>query len=138
MNCTECDRRLRTRSQSAEDYPGTVEHSARGMCAGCYGQAKRRGALPPRDSKRRNVLKPKPTTRAQCQGGCGRQLRPEKASAEDFPGTLATKAQGRCSPCYMSLTTERRATPQGVAATASALDAYLAWRRPYRAKAGAL
>lgn len=45
-------------------------------------------------------MKHEPT---QCKGGCGKSLRPKRATREQFPGTVRAEAWDRCQPCYIAL-----------------------------------
>ena len=40
-DCTTCGKPMRAQRASSEDFPGTVLHSGRGVCAACYQRAKR-------------------------------------------------------------------------------------------------
>ena len=78
---------------------------------------------------------------------CDRPMRPNRARAADYPGTLAHKARMLCSGCYnagcsgcynagcgfgLGSESEARAS---IEATKEALAAYLRWRSPFRTKA---
>jgi len=133
MKCIECKRPMRNARTLLADHPGTVPARARGLCQGCHKRRMAHGVqLPPTIRK---PGRPKNTSTVPCEGyGCTKTLRPYHTSEDDYPGTHVRKGGNRCSACYEKRFTESRATPEGVARTAAALDAYLAWRRPHREK----
>lgn len=138
-NCLDCKRPMCQRHSPAP--MGMVRHGGKGYCGACFTRRKRHGTLPDTGNGRgKSIFKPTGTAGTiECEGhGCTKTLRPHGARAEDWPGTFARKARNRCSTCYEVAYRDLTASPEDVARTAEALTAYLAWRRPYRAKAGAL
>lgn len=136
VTCLDCKRPMCPR-QIRE--PGLVRHGGKGYCAACYTRRKRHGILPDTEARGKGIFGAKDRAGTiQCEGqGCERTLRPYGTDANDWPGTFARKARNRCSTCYEHLR-DNEPAPAAVARTAETLAAYLAWRRPYRAKAGAL
>ena len=43
-----------------------------------------------------------------CEGDCKRVLRPERASLDEYPGTVKRVAKGRCKACWRLLTKSPR------------------------------
>lgn len=70
---------------------------------------------------------------------CYRAMRPMKSLQEDHPGTIRQAIPGLCASCYKRGGKHKPKTARddaAIAGTRATLAAYLAWRRPYRLKAG--
>lgn len=76
--CKDCRRPLRPNGAAAADYPGTLQHSGRGLCSTC--------------SEAR-------TTPKRCKT-CDRELRPNGTPPAEAPGTVAHVSGGRCTNCH--------------------------------------
>lgn len=101
-----CGRLTRSNGQSLADYPGTVVRVKEGRCRRCTPR--------PRKGQRRG---PGPNAVRACLGGCGRDTRPARYSAELFPNTVIRVRQGKCRPCLLTESGERkRVHPMQVAA----------------------
>ena len=137
-NCADCNRPMRGSKHTLEARPGTVKHEGRGLCTSCYRRHAVDGTLP-EPIRHQRTAADRTNNLTPCQGkDCQRMLRPLGARLEDYPGSFGVKAKGLCSACYDPSLTEERATPEGIARTARELASYAVWRRPFRAKAGAL
>lgn len=137
VTCLDCKRPMTPRHVTE---PGMVRHGGKGYCGACYTRRKRHGILPETEHARgKGIFGTRGRAGTiECEGhGCTKTLRPHGARAEDWPGTFTRKAQNRCSTCYELAYRDRTVAPADVARTAETLAAYLAWRRPFRAKAGA-
>lgn len=129
--CLECKRPMRPHRAKITDHPGTVRLGGRGLCSTCHTFHHRNGTLDRYTARPRG----RPTQgTAKCLT-CKRHIRPGSTTLEQWPGTVGS-VMGRCRTCHALHI--NGATPERVARTAEALAAYLAWRAPYRAKAGAL
>lgn len=128
MNCKRCSRPLRMKGESVDDHPGTVLHSARGLCKVCCLQAGKDGTL--------ESYPPLPTlhtwTPRNCPD-CDRPLRPYKALQADWPGTVGMYGAGRCRKDFEALGRNGHARQPhertSVEANKASLNAWLA-RRP--------
>lgn len=85
--CRGCDRPLRPRRRSVEEFPGTVQHASHEMCTSCK-----------RAQDRRNSRTQPNHTGKPCIG-CGRTMRSGRQPIDRFPGTVAHKSGGRCRTC---------------------------------------
>ena len=131
VECIECKRPLRQHRKGADERPGTVRAGGRGLCSTCHTRHHRNGTLDrfiPRARGRVTV------GTAECLD-CKRPIRPASATLEQWPGTVKGN-MGRCYTCHTLHL--NGTTPEAVARAAATLSAYLEWRRPFRAKAGAL
>ena len=116
-----------------------MSHHGRGLCSTCRWIRIKAGKELPAKPQRDNKDSPAQhrVGVVQCEGqGCDKMLRPHGANAKDYPGTYARKAHYRCSSCYEAMLVDGTITPERISTTARTLNAYLAWRRPFRAKAG--
>jgi hypothetical protein len=130
-NCLDCQRPMRTRLTPVADFPGTVRLGGRGLCYTCHTRHTRNGTLDSYTPRQRGRAA---EGTAECTT-CKRHIRPGSTTLEQWPGTVKG-TMGRCGTCHALHI--RGVTPEGVKRTADALAHYLDWRRPYRAKAGAL
>ena len=87
-SCKYCERPFRPRHTLVADYPGTVTHGAKGVCATCQ-RAIRRGREPGKPH----------VTRPDVCLGCSRPLR-ARQSVKDVPGTVEHHGRGYCRPCH--------------------------------------
>ncbi|KDE14223.1 hypothetical protein [Rhodococcus aetherivorans] len=78
-----CGRPLRGRHDDPAAHPGSVLSDNRHMCKTCA----------------RHVAPTKQDRTRACRG-CGGAMRPNKASAKDWPGTKSHTGRGYCSGCY--------------------------------------
>lgn len=110
--CLECSRTLRPYNTSAEDYPGTAQVFARGLCRPCHSILEKTGTLDKLYPVRRNedgkVIRPfqYPTDATTNCDKCERPMRPYGSRAEDWPGTVARKGR-KCSTCATADQTPR-------------------------------
>jgi hypothetical protein len=129
MECLDCKRPMRRRTDSSEELPGTVRMGGRGLCATCHQRRDREGCL--------DELPTMPPGRPRADSAkcltCGRAIRPGSTTLEEWPDTVRG-VYGRCQMCHALHLKD--ITPERVAHTAATLNAYLAWRRPYRERAG--
>ena len=128
MECIECKRPMRDQRTSLTEHPGTVRAGGRGLCSTCHTRHLRNGTLD--RFAQRPTGRPAGNT-AECLD-CRRLIRPGSTTVEQWPGTVRGVA-GRCQMCHALHC--QGTTPDAVAHAAATLDAYLAWRRPYRLKA---
>lgn len=74
---------------------------------------------------------------------CHRPMRSSKWKAADYPGTVQASSSGYCAACYRRFRRTNELPPKkqprtdiDTGANMRSLMAYLAWRKPFRAKAG--
>jgi hypothetical protein len=131
MECLDCKRPMRPGRSLRDDQPGTVRVGGRGLCSACHTRHHRNGTLDRYTARRAG----RPTVGTDECLTCKRHIRPSSTTIDQWPGTVKG-TMGRCGSCHALHI--QGATPEGVKRTAEALAHYLDWRRPYRAKAGAL
>lgn len=89
QKCAGCDRVMRPAHTLKEDWPGTIAHYGRGMCAPCA-RAKKLG---------REVGPPKQKRPAVCTE-CDRPMRQRNTSRVTGPRTVQHGSGGLCASCY--------------------------------------
>jgi DNA-directed RNA polymerase subunit RPC12/RpoP len=131
--CLACGRQMRPCNRPIADNPGTIAHHSKGVCVSCT-KRRQRGI---------DSTEYKPKIQAENCIDCDRQLRPRRARAADYPGTVEHRGEGRCQTCGIRRAKAMR--PQApkpapkpaaevITGVDPAMDAYMRKRRERKAR----